>query len=168
MAENTACRISTTLILSNMKKNVTLSMSSGQCATLYTLLREAKLTGMNGDSKLRVVATLHSLRPAANRLEAARKDCMNSLRPTDFDRRLQEARDFEQGKTPAKMQREEYDKFIEELQEYNRLVGEGVKEYASEVVDSVIPLKDEDYRKLISANDWTLGQTSTISDLVKQ
>ena len=131
-------------------------MSSGQCATLYALLREAKLTGMNGDAKLRVVATLHSLRPAANRLEAARKDCMNSLRPTDFDRRLQEARDFEQGKTPAKMQ------------EYNRLVGEGVKEYASEVVDSVIPLKDEDYRKLISANDWTLGQTSTISDLVKQ
>ena len=49
-----------------MKKQ-TFTMSTGSCAALYELLRDAKLTGMDGAAKLRVVATLHSLRPAANK-----------------------------------------------------------------------------------------------------
>lgn len=149
-----------------MKKQTTVTMSTGSCADLYELLSYAKLTGMDGAAKLRVVATLHSLRPAAHKLAAARKDCMQSLRPADFERRLQDARDFEQGKTPVKMQRSEYEQFISELQDYNRLVSEGVKPISEEPV-GVTPITPDDYEKLFDANDWTLGQLSSISDIVK-
>jgi len=147
-----------------MKKQ-TFTMSTGSCAALYELLRDAKLTGMDGAAKLRVVATLHSLRPAAHKLEAARKDCLNSLRPADFERRLQDARDFEQGKTPVKMQRSEYEQFISELQDYNRLVSEGIKTISEEPVDVKLITRD-DFEKLIVANDWTLGQILMLSDFV--
>lgn len=147
-----------------MKKQ-TFTMSTGSCAALYELLRDAKLTGMDGAAKLRVVATLHSLRPAAHKLEAARKDCLNTLRPADFERRLQDARDFEQGKTPVKMQRSEYEQFISELQDYNRLVSEGIKTISEEPVNVNLITRD-DYEKLITANDWTLGQLLMLSDFV--
>lgn len=62
-----------------MKKQI-FTMSTGSCAALYELLRDAKLTGMDGAAKLRVVAILHSLRPAAHKLEAVRKDCINMHR----------------------------------------------------------------------------------------
>ena len=142
------------------------TLTLGTVAVCYALLRDAKLTGMKGVQKLHVVELLRALQPTAKRLEDARRDAQQSLRPEKFEERLAAARDFEKGKTPAKMTRQEYDVFIEDLKEYNRLVGESIGTWEKEPADAPT-LRKEVFTLLIDANDWTAGQCAELALLME-
>ena len=140
-------------------------LTAGRCAELYALLREAKLTKLPTDDKLHVVDILHALRPVATKLEDARRDCIQSLKPEKFEERLEAARDYEKGNTPPAMTREEYDVFIRELTEYNNLVADGIRAF-SEKEAEVPTLSTPAFRSLLAVNEWTAGQVETLTELV--
>ena len=61
----------------------------------------------------------------------------------------------------------EYNEFIKKLQDYNRLVGEAVKEFADKEVEIEFePLSEESFGKLMASNEWTMEQTVEIGMLI--
>ena len=91
-----------------------------------------------------------------------------------FDETLQKAQEYERmirdPKADTKklpMGAAEYDAFIEKFKEYNKLVGKAVEDFANkEVKVNIEPLSDDAFGKLMSSNEWTMGQAVALSEIV--
>ena len=61
----------------------------------------------------------------------------------------------------------DYEKFVEELKKYNKLVGDAVKEFADKEVEIEFnAISEEAFGKLMASNEWTMGQVSVLGDFI--
>jgi len=61
----------------------------------------------------------------------------------------------------------EYEAFVKEFKEYNRLVGKAIEDFAKkEVKIEFEPLTDEAFAKLMTSNEWTMGQVVALSEII--
>lgn len=141
----------------------------------YRIISGAKYTKMDDADKIKVWKIARALKPVATKFDEDSKDAAEKMKPSeDFADNLQKAQEFERitkeknfdaSKLP--MGAAEYNEFIRKLQDYNRLVGEAVKEFAEKEVEIEFePLSEESFGKLMASNEWTMEQTVEIGMLI--
>lgn len=141
----------------------------------YRIISGAKYTKMDDADKIRVWKIARALKPVATKFDEDSKDAAEKMKPSeDFADNLQKAQEFERiakdkdfdaSKLP--MGAAEYNEFIKKLQDYNRLVGEAVKEFADKEVEIEFePLSEDAFGKLMASNEWTMEQTVEIGMLI--
>lgn len=140
----------------------------------YRVLSTAKYTKMDDADKIKVWKIARALKPVATKFEDDSKDAAEKFKPEGFDENLRKAQEFERVTKDAdadasklEMGASEYNAFIKELQKYNKLVGDAVKEYAEKEVDVEFDALSEDaFGKLMASNEWTMEQTLEIGMLI--
>jgi len=141
----------------------------------YRIISGAKYTKMDDADKIKVWKIARALKPVADKFEDDSKDAADKMKPSeDFADNLQKAQEFERitkdkdfdaSKLPMGVA--EYNGFIKEFQNYNRLVGEAVKEFADKEVEIEFePLSEDAFGKLMASNEWTMEQTVEIGMLI--
>lgn len=141
----------------------------------YRIISGAKYTKMDDADKIKVWKIARALKPVADKFEDDSKDAADKMKPSeDFADKLQKAQEFERitkekdfdaSKLPMGVA--EYNEFIKKFQDYNRLVGEAVKEFAEKEVEIEFePLSEESFGKLMASNEWTMEQTVEIGMLI--
>lgn len=144
------------------------SFKTEKVLTIYGILNKAKYTKMDDADKVKVWKIARAMKPIATKFDEDSKDAAEKLRPTeDFAERLQKAQDYERmikdanadmSKLP--MGAAEYGEFIKEFQNYNKLVGDAVKEFADKEVELEYDALTEDaFGKLMASNEWTFDET---------
>ena len=140
----------------------------------YRVLSTAKYTKMDDSDKIKVWKIARALKPVATKFDEDSKDASEKMKPDGFDENLQNAQEFERVTKDAnadasklKMGAAEYNVFIRELQKYNKLVGDAVKEFADKEVEVEFDkLTEEAFGKLMASNEWTMEQTLEIGMLI--
>ena len=141
----------------------------------YRIISGAKYTKMDDADKIKVWKIARALKPVATKFDEDSKDAAEKMKPSeDFADNLQKAQEFERitkekdfdaSKLPMGVA--EYNEFIKKLHDYDRLVGEAVKEFAEkEVKIEFEPLSEESFGKLMASNEWTMEQTVEIGMLI--
>lgn len=141
----------------------------------YRIISGAKYTKMDDADKIKVWKIARALKPVADKFEDDSKDAADKMKPSeDFADNLQKAQEFERitkdkdfdaSKLPMGVA--EYNEFIKKFQDYNRLVGEAVKEFADKEVEIEFePLSEESFGKLMASNEWTMEQAVAVSNIV--
>jgi hypothetical protein len=141
----------------------------------YRIISGAKYTKIDDADKIKVWKIARALKPVATKFDEDSKDAAEKFKPSeDFADNLQKAQEFERitkdkdfdaSKLP--MGAAEYNEFIKKFQDYNRLVGEAVKEFAEKEVEIEFePLSEESFGKLMASNEWTMEQTVEIGMLI--
>ena len=154
---------------------MTIKVKTEKVLVAFNVLNTAKYTKMDDADKIKVWKIARALKPVATKFDEDSKDAAEKLRPSeDFADNLQKAQEFERitkeknfdaSKLP--MGAAEYSEFIKKLQDYNRLVGEAVKEFADKEVEIEFePLSEESFGKLMASNEWTMEQTVEIGMLI--
>lgn len=141
---------------------------------VYNIISQAKYSKMDDADKIKAWKALRALKPIAQKFDEDSKDAAEKLRPTeDFTERLQKAQEYERllnlhEPTIDIMTTADYEAFLKEFQQYNKLVGDAVKEFAAKEVEfDFEPLTEEAIGKLMASNEgWTLEQVNTISDFL--
>ena len=140
----------------------------------YRVLSTAKYTKMDDADKIKVWKIARALKPVATKFEDDSKDAAEKFKPEGFDENLRKAQEFERVTKDAdadasklEMGAAEYNEFIKELQKYNKLVGDAIKEYAEKEVEVEFDALSEDaFGKLMASNEWTMEQTLEIGMLI--
>ena len=152
------------------------SIKTSEILATYNVLNSAKYGSMEDADKIKVWKITRALKPIATKFDEDSKDAAEKMKPKDkdFDETLQKAQEYERiirdPKADTKklpMGAAEYDAFIEKFKEYNKLVGKAVEEFANkEVKVSFEPLNDDAFGKLMSSNEWTMGQAVALSEII--
>ena len=152
------------------------SIKTSEILAAYNVLNTAKYGSMEDADKIKVWKITRALKPIATKFDEDSKDAAEKMKPKDkdFDDTLQKAQEYERiirdPKADTKklpMGAAEYDAFIEKFKEYNKLVGKAVEEFANkEVKVSFEPLSDDAFGKLMSSNEWTMGQAVALSEII--
>mgnify|MGYP007013894193 CR=1 FL=1 len=139
---------------------------------VFNVLNTAKYGKLEDQDKIKVWKIARMMKPIATKFDEETKDAAEKMKPgDDFDDRLQKAQEFERlrhtngdmSKSP--MGAAEYQEFIVEFKNYQKLVNDAVKEYADKEVEIEFePVSEEVFGKLMSSNDWTVDQTTTLGD----
>ena len=155
-----------------MKKKILTS----KVLSAHQVLSTAKYGKLDDADKIKVWKIARKLAPVAEKFDADVKDASEKLKPTeDFNDRLQKAQeyeamirkpDYDAQKLP--MGAAEYDAFIKELQKYNKLVGDAVKEFGDkEVSVEFEPVSEDAFGKLMASNDsWKMAQVVELGELI--
>ena len=141
---------------------------------VFNVLNGAKYGKMDDADKIKVWKIARALRPVATKFEDDSKDAAEKFKPEGFDENLRKAQEFERVTKDAdadasklEMGAAEYNEFIKELQKYNKLVGDAIKEYAEKEVEVEFDALSEDaFGKLMASNEWTMEQTLEIGMLI--
>ncbi len=158
-----------------MKKTIKTSL----VLAAYQVLSQAKYTKMDDADKIKVWKIARKLAPVATKFEEDSRDAAEKMKPEingGFDNKLQKAQEFERMKrdpqadmSKAPMGAAEYEAFIKELHNYNKLVGDAVKEFAEKEVKIEFDLLSEDsFGKLMASNEWTIGQVATLGEMITE
>ena len=141
---------------------------------VFNVLNTAKYGKLDDQDKIKVWKIARQMKPIATKFVEETKDAAEKMKPgDDFDDRLQKAQEFERlrntngdmSKSP--MGAAEYQEFIVEFKNYQKLVSDAVKEYADKEVEIEFePVSEEVFGKLMSSNDWTVDQTTTLGDFI--
>ena len=155
---------------------MTKKIKTSEILAAYNVLNTAKYGSMEDADKIKVWKITRALKPIATKFDEDSKDAAEKMKPKDkdFDETLQKAQEYERmirdPKADTKklpMGAAEYDAFIEKFKEYNKLVGKAVEEFANkEVKVSFEPLSDDAFGKLMSSNEWTMGQAVALSEII--
>jgi hypothetical protein len=156
-----------------MKKTI----KTSEVLTAYNILNTAKYGSMEDADKIKVWKITRALRPIATKFDEDSKDAAEKMKPKyegGFDETLQKAQEYERTihdtKVDAKklpMGAAEYDAFIKVFKEYNKLVGKAIEDFAKkEVKIEFEPLTDEAFAKLMTSNEWTMGQVVALSEII--
>lgn len=140
----------------------------------YRVLSTAKYTKMDDADKIKVWKIARALKPVATKFDEDSKDASEKFKPEGFDENLRKAQEYERVTKDAnadasklEMGAAEYNAFIKELQKYNKLVGDAIKEYADKEVEvSFDKLSEDAFGKLMASNEWTMEQTMEIGMLI--
>lgn len=140
----------------------------------FGVLNTAKYSKLDDADKIKVWKIARALKPVATKFDEDNKDAAEKLKPEGFDEKVQNAQEYERvTKDPGadtsglKMGAAEYDAFMKEFQDYNKLVGKAVKEFADkEVKVEFEPLSDDAFGKLMASNDWNLDQVTKLGSLI--
>ena len=155
---------------------MTKKIKTSEILAAYNVLNTAKYGSMEDADKIKVWKITRALKPIATKFDEDSKDAAEKMKPKDkdFDETLQKAQEYERMIRDPKadnkklpMGAAEYDAFIEKFKEYNKLVGKAVEEFANkEVKVSFEPLSDDAFGKLMSSNEWTMGQAVALSEII--
>lgn len=154
-----------------MKK---MTLKTDKVLKAYNIISQAKYTKMDDADKIKVWKIARALKPVATKYDEDTKDAAEKLKPEGFDENLRKAQEYERvakdkgaDASGLEMGAAEYGKFIGELQKYNRLVNDAVREFADKEVELTFDaLSEEAFGKLMSSNDWTVDQAETAGDIV--
>ena len=93
------------------------------------------------------------------------EDFADNLQKAQEFERMTKEKDFDASKLP--MGAAEYNAFLKEFQDYNKLVSDAVKEFADKEVELVFEGISEDaFGKLMASNEWTMEQVIEIGMLI--
>lgn len=140
---------------------------------VFKIINTAKYTKMNDNDKVKAWKIARQLKPVATKFEEDCKDASEKFKTEikDFDERLQKAQKFEQAKKDNKdcedMTSGEYAAFLYEFKNYQELVNKAIKEFADKKVKVEFePLSEDAFGKLMSSNEWTMGQVMLVCDII--
>ena len=152
------------------------SIKTSEILAAYNVLNTAKYGSMEDADKIKVWKITRALKPIAAKFDEDSKDAAEKMKPKDkdFDETLQKAQEYERiirdPKADTKklpMGAAEYDAFIEQFKKYNKLVEEAVKDFANkEVSVEIDAISDDTFGKLMSSNEWTMGQAVALSEII--
>lgn len=154
-----------------MKKTV----KTEKVLAAWRVLSAAKYMKLEDADKIKVWKISRALQPVAKKFDEDTKDAAEKLKPSeDFDERLQHAQEYERvTKDPKadasilKMGPSEYQQFMKDLNAYNKLVGEAVKEFAEKEVEiDIETLTEESFGKLMNSNEWNFEQAIMVSEMI--
>ena len=152
-----------------MKKTV----KTSEILSTFNVLSNAKYGKMEDSDKIKVWKICRKLKPIATKFDEDTKDAAEKMKPTeDFDERLSKAQQYERTQQQQKptdniMRMEDYENFIKDFKEYQKLINDAVKEFAdTEVEVEFEPLNEESFGKLLASNDWTMAQVTTLGDFI--
>ena len=138
---------------------------------VFNVLNGAKYGKMDDADKIRVFKIVRKLKPIAEAFEDESKDAAEKLKFEGFDTLLEKAKEYEvkvkkEGEE-LPMTTEEYNKFISDFKNYNKLVGEAIKEFAERENELDFDGITEDaFNKLMNSNDWTFGQAAALEVII--
>ena len=138
---------------------------------VFNVLNGAKYGKMDDADKIRVFKIVRKLKPIAEVFEDESKDAAEKLKFEGFDTLLEKAKEYEakvkkEGEE-LPMTAEEYNKFISDFKDYNKLVGEAIKEFAERENELDFDGITEDaFNKLMNSNDWTFGQAAALEVII--
>lgn len=140
----------------------------------YVVLSSAKFGKMDDADKIKLWKIGRTLKPIAMKFEEDKNSAIEKLKPEGFDERAQAANEFQQAQqsnnidaSKLKMGPEEFNAFVLEANNYNKLVDDAVKEYAeAEVEIDIEPLTEDAFGKLMASNELTLGKAVMLADIV--
>lgn len=138
---------------------------------VYQILNTTKYGKLDDADKVKVWKIARKLKPVATKFDEDSKDAAEKLKPYDgFEDDLQKAQEYERLKgVNAKMDIDEYQKFIAAFKAYQELVGKAVKEYADVEVEVEFDTISEDaFSKLMASNEWTLDQAVEIGEFITE
>ena len=149
-------------------------LKTSEIVNAYKVLSGAKYQKLDDADKIKVWKIARALKPVATKFEDDSKDASEKFKPEGFDENLRKAQEYERVTKDAdadasklEMGAAEYNAFIKELQKYNKLVGDAVKEYAEKEVEVEFDALSEDaFGKLMASNEWTMEQTLEIGMLI--
>lgn len=150
------------------------TVKTEKVAKAYGILSTARFSKMEDADKIKVWKIGRALKPVADKFKDESEDAAEKMKPEGFDEKYQKAQEYERvmrdkGADASKpeMGAAEYSKFVTEVQSYNRLVADAVKEYAEKEVELEFePLPDETFEKLMVSNEWTLEQALELGMLI--
>lgn len=152
-----------------MKKTV----KTSEILSTFNVLSNAKYGKMEDSDKIKVWKICRKLKPIATKFDEDTKDAAEKMKPTeDFDERLSKAQQYERTQQQQKptdniMRMEDYENFIKDFKEYQKLINDAVKEFAdTEVEVEFDVLSEESFGKLLASNDWTMAQVTTLGDFI--
>lgn len=138
---------------------------------VYQILNTTKYGKLDDADKVKVWKIARKLKPVATKFDEDSKDAAEKLKPYEgFEDDLQKAQEYERLKgVNAKMDIDEYQKFITAFKAYQELVGKAVKEYADVEVEVEFDTISEDaFSKLMASNEWTLDQAVEIGEFITE
>ena len=138
---------------------------------VYQILNTTKYGKLDDADKVKVWKIARKLKPVATKFDEDSKDAAEKLKPYEgFEDDLQKAQEYERLKgVNAKMDIDEYQKFIAKFKAYQELVGKAVKEYADVEVEVEFDTISEDaFSKLMASNEWTLDQAVEIGEFITE
>ena len=138
---------------------------------VFNVLNGAKYGKMDDADKIRVFKIVRKLKPIAEAFEDESKDAAEKLKFEGFDTQLEKAKEYEakvkKDGEELPMTAEEYNKFISDFKDYNKLVGEAIKEFAERENEFDFDGITEDaFNKLMNSNDWTFGQAAALEVII--
>ena len=153
-----------------MKKQV----RTEEVLKVYNIISTCKYNKMDDADKVKAWKVTRVLKPIATKFDEDSKDAAEKMKPSeDFTERLVMAQDFERLRNEggdikeSKMGPAEYDAFVKEFKDYNKLVNDAVKEFADKEVEIEFEaLSDDAFGKLMASNEWTMEQATTVGELV--
>jgi len=154
-----------------MKKTV----KTSEILNVYNIINGAKYGKMDDADKVKVWKICRKLKPVATKFDEDSKDAAEKMKPQiegGFDEVLAKAQEYERltaqhQPTIDVMTKADYDKFIEEFKNYQKLVNDAIKEFADKEVEVEFDvLAEESFGKLLSSNEWNIGQASIVGEVV--
>ena len=151
-------------------------IKTSEILAAYNILNTAKYGSMEDGDKIKVWKITRALKPIATKFDEDSKDAAEKFKPKDkdFDEKLQKAQEYariirtpkaDASKLP--MGAAEYEAFIEKFKAYNKLVEEAVKEVANKEIEvDIDAISDDTFGKLMSSNEWTMGQAVALSEII--
>ena len=140
---------------------------------LFNVLSNAKYGKMEDADKIKVWKITRALKPVAEKFDEDTKDAAEKMKPTeDFDERLSKAQQYDRAQQQQKptddiMRMEDYENFIKDFKEYQKLINDAVKDFAEKEVEiDFEPLNEESFGKLMASNEWDMKQTMTVGDII--
>jgi len=130
----------------------------------WNALSASKYGKLDDADKIKVWKISRVLQPVAKKFDEDTKDAGEKLKPTeDFTDRWQKAQEYERvTRGPS-----EYNEFIKEMNRYNKLVSDAVKEFAEKEVEIEFePLTEDSFVKLMNSNDWTFDQVRILGEIL--
>lgn len=141
----------------------------------WNALSASKYGKLDDADKIKVWKISRVLQPVAKKFDEDTKDAGEKLKPTeDFTDRWQKAQEYERVTRDPKadastleMGPSEYNEFIKEMNKYNKLVSDAVKEFAEKEVEIEFdPLTEDSFVKLMNSNDWTFDQVRILGEIL--
>lgn len=150
------------------------TLKTEKILSAYRVISTAKYSKLDDADKVKVWKIAKAMKPVATQFDEDSKDAAEKLKPTDdFGERLQKAQEYErmlqanEDMSKSPMGAAEYNAFLKEFQDYNKLVSDAVKEFADKEVELVFEGISEDaFGKLMASNEWTMEQVIEIGTLI--
>lgn len=154
-----------------MKKTI----KTSEILNVYNIINSAKYGKMDDADKVKVWKICRKMKPVATKFEEDSKDAAEKMKPQiegGFDEVLSKAQEYERltaqhQPTIDVMTKADYDKFVEEFKNYQKLVNDAIKEFADKEVEVEFDvLTEESFGKLLASNEWNMAQTMVLGDLI--
>lgn len=154
-----------------MKQNI----KTEKILAAWRVINTAKYNKLEDADKIKVWKISRAFQPVATKFEEDSKDAAEKMKPTeDFTERLQKAQEYEQKIKDANLDAStlpmgaaEYSEFVKEFQNYNKLVGDAIKEFAEKEVEVEFDKLSEDaFGKLMASNEWNMNQVIELGTLI--